>query len=297
MGQIITAFACADLNKEEKNSFQEIEWIDDIYKADIIIGNPKVYDIHPKFIQLESAGYEQYENKFACPVCNASKSFGLGISEYLICTILMSLRHMKAHMHSQDQRKWNRFDDTIQSISGSCILILGLGDLGSTFAKKAKALGAYTIGVRKSKKDCDIVDEVYTIDSLNKVLPRADIIVCTLPSTKDTRYLLNEEHFHLMKKSVLFCNVGRGDLVKRNILEKVMHEKIIQGMVLDVIENEPLDPGSSLWLDPNVIITPHVSGTFQLAKAKEIFLDIARQNVHAFIHDKPLINQISSSIQ
>lgn len=36
MGQIITAFACADLNKEEKNSFQEIEWIDDIYKADII---------------------------------------------------------------------------------------------------------------------------------------------------------------------------------------------------------------------------------------------------------------------
>ena len=100
MGQIITAFACADLNKEEKNSFQEIEWIDDIYKADIIIGNPKVYDIHPKFIQLESAGYEQYENKFACPVCNASKSFGLGISEYLICTILMSLRHMKAHMHN-----------------------------------------------------------------------------------------------------------------------------------------------------------------------------------------------------
>lgn len=80
------------------------------------------------------------------------KSFGLGISEYLICTILMSLRHMKAHMHNQDQRKWNRFDDTIQSISGSCILILGLGDLGSTFAKKAKALGAYTIGVRKSKK-------------------------------------------------------------------------------------------------------------------------------------------------
>ena len=65
-------------------------------------------------------------------------------------------------------------------------------------------------------------------------------------------------------------------------------------MVLDVIENEPLDPGSSLWLDPNVIITPHVSGTFQLVKAKEISLDIARQNVHAFIHDKPLINQISN---
>lgn len=296
MGRIITAFACTNLNEEEKASFQEIEWIDDIYKADIIIGNPKVYDIHPKFIQLESAGYEQYENKFTCPVCNASKSFGLGISEYLICTILMNLRHMKTYIHNQDQKNWNRFEDTIQSISGSCVLILGLGDLGSTFARKIKALGAYTIGVRKSKKNCDIVDEVYTIDSLNKLLPRADIIVCALPSTKDTRYLLNEEHFRLMKKSALFCNVGRGDLVKRNTLEKVMREKIIQGMILDVIEDEPLDPNSSLWLDPNVIITPHVSGTFQLAKAKEIFLDIARHNVHAFIHGKSFVNQISDSI-
>lgn len=295
MGRIVTAFACADLSKEEKASFQEIEWINDIYKADIIIGNPKIYNIFPKFIQLESAGYEQYENKFACPICNASKSFGLGISEYLICTILMSLRHMKTHMHNQNQRNWNRFEDTIQSIFGSCILILGLGDLGLTFAKKAKALGAYTIGVRKSNKDCDIVDEVYMMNSLNKLLPRADIIVCALPSTKDTRYLLNQEHFHLMKKSALFCNVGRGDLVKRSTLEKVMREKIIQGMVLDVIEDEPLDPSSSLWLDPNVIITPHVSGTFQLAKAKEIFLDIARKNVHAFIHGKPLINQVSNS--
>ena len=289
------AYACAKLTEEERASFEDLEWTNDIYKANIIIGNPAVNDIKPDFIQLESAGYEQYENKFACPICNASKSFGLGISEYLICTILMSMRHMKIHMHNQDKRCWDRFDDTIQSISGSCILILGLGDLGSTFAKKVKALGAYTIGVRRSCKPCEGVDEVYTMDKLNDLLPRADVVVCALPSNNMTRYLLKEEHFHLMKKSALFCNVGRGDLVKRTILEKVMQEKVIRAMVLDVVEEEPLDPSSSLWLDPNVILTPHISGTFQLAKAKEIFLDIARKNVHAFINKEPLINQIAKT--
>lgn len=285
-------YSCTDLSQEQRNTFSNVEWTEDIYQADIILGNPQVEDVAPKFIQLDSAGYENYTNKYDCPICNASGSFGLGISEYLICTILMSMRHMKAHMHNQDKAYWNRFDDTVSSIYGSTILILGVGNLGKTFAKKVRALGAYTIGLRKSEKPCEEVDEVYTINQLESLLPRADIIVSCLPSNEDTRYLLNESHFSKMKDSAIFVNVGRGDLVKLSILEDVMKKQMIQAMILDVVENEPLNKESSLWNNPNVIITPHISGTFQLEKAKEIFLDIARKNVSAFINNQPLLNLI-----
>ena len=72
--------------------------------------------------------------------------------------------------------------------------------------------------------------------------------------------------------------------------EQVIQENLIQGMILDVVENEPLSKDSILWDQENVILTPHISGTFELDKARDLFIDIAIKNVNAFVHGEELIN-------
>ena len=82
----------------------------------------------------------------------------------------------------------NQNRGTVDQIEGSRVLIVGLGDLGRAFAAKMKALGCYTVGIRRTeapKPDC--VDEVYTIDALDEQLPLADVVALCLPGTENTR--------------------------------------------------------------------------------------------------------------
>ena len=76
---------------------------------------------------------------------------------------------------------------SIISVEGSTILILGLGDIGGDYARKVKALGAYTIGVRRTcKEKPEYLDEQYTMDDLDRLLPRADVVamVCLLYTSR-----------------------------------------------------------------------------------------------------------------
>ena len=96
-------------------------------------------------------------------------------------------------------------------------------------------------------------------ENLNKVLPKADIVISMLPSTKYTTHLLGYEHFELMKESAIFMNFGRGDLVATDVLVQVLQEQLIAHAVLDVYEVEPLLADSPLWKLDNITLSPHFS--------------------------------------
>lgn len=73
----------------------------------------------------------------------------------------------------------------ITSISGSTVICVGIGDIGSRYAKKLKALGAYVIGIRRTKGEKpNFLDEAYTQDECKDVLSRGDVIALSLPNTK-----------------------------------------------------------------------------------------------------------------
>lgn len=115
-----------------------------VKEADVIIGRVPVeflgYARKLRLLQLDCAGSEQYtaDGLLAkdCQLCNASGSFGLAISEYLICTILMLMRNMNLYIRNQEQAYWH-MEGPVQSIYGSTVLIAGTGDLGQEFAKTA----------------------------------------------------------------------------------------------------------------------------------------------------------------
>lgn len=272
--------------------------ISEVEEADIIVGNiPRSLATHAKklkLLQLESAGSERYVGEGllpkGCILTNASGSFGLAIAEYLIGTILMQMRNLHTYVRNQDVHIW-RSELPISSIYGSTFLIAGMGDLGVEFATRIKALGGYTIGIKKHiDKKLDCLDEQYTMKDLPNLLNRADVVTLCLPSTKETRGCFKKEYYDNMKKNSILVNVGRGDILKLDeLLEAVQKEKLA-GAILDVYEKEPLLSSHPLWNEKRILMTPHISGTFELQESCNRFSNIVNHNLDAFHKHEGLWN-------
>ena len=98
----------------------------------------------------------------------------------------------------------------IISVEGSTILVLGLGDIGGDYARKVHALGAHVIGVRRTNRNKpDYLDEQHTMDDLDMLLGRADIVAMVLPGGSATNHIMDERRLRLMKKGAYLINVGR----------------------------------------------------------------------------------------
>ena len=95
-----------------------------------------------------------------------------------------------------------------------------------------------------------------------------------------------------MKKDAILLNVGRGNAIDTQALITLLKNKEIGGAALDVFEEEPLPISSELWDIDNLIITPHVSGTFANPYTFELFYEILKDNINRFKNNKPLKNVI-----
>lgn len=260
----------------------------------IIIGNPPMdkleYVKDLLLVQLSSAGVGDYANPGVLPentiLANASGAYGLAISEYMTGAVLMILKKFYLYRDNQLEGKWQD-EGEVMSIHNSTALILGAGDIGGEFAKRMKLLGAHTIGIRRTNTSkSEYLDEVKLMDSLDEVLPRADIIGMSLPSTPLTKNIMNRQRLMSLKKNAVLVNVGRGDAIDTQALCDVLESGRIAGAALDVFDPEPLPEDHRLWKIKNAFITPHVSGGFSLKETYERILRISAHNIGAVLEGK-----------
>lgn len=178
---------------------------------------------------------------------------------------MMLCRKMDLYMKNQINHEWKE-EGSVTSIWNSTTLVAGLGDIGSEYAKRMKALGSHVIGIRRNVAEKpDFIDELYTMDQLDEVLPKVDFAVFILPSTPATHHIMDERRLRLMKPGSYLINAGRGDAVDCDALNKVLREGgALAGCALDVTEPEPLPADHPLWDAPRTIITPHSAGKFHL---------------------------------
>lgn len=269
-------------------------------KVNIIVGNPRrrllPYAEKLEWLQLESAGANLYvkpgllpEN---CVMTNATGCFGLAISEYMIGAVLSMFLHLPAYLKNQDNHVWENAGP-VKSIYGSTALVIGLGDIGGEFAKRYRALGGRVIGIRRSNTDKpDYVDELYLLDQLDNLLPRADVVALSLPETPETHKLFGQEKFHRMKPGALFLNVGRGGAVDTDALCGVLNSGHLGGAVLDVTDPEPLPSDHPIWDAKNVLITPHISGGYNLQETYERVFTVITENLRRYFSGEPLKNVV-----
>jgi len=277
-----------------------------IQQAHIIIGNPPLSILKDclsknssnlQWLQLQSAGVGEYAKILPENVVltNASGAYGLAISEYMLGVLLELFKKLHLYRDNQLEAKWT-YEGQVKSIYNSTALILGVGDIGSEFAKRLKALGAYIIGIRRRDLDKpDYLDELYTMEHLNDLLPRADIVAMSLPETKLTEKIINRETLKLMKKDAVLINVGRGSAIDTDALCDALEMGQILGAALDVTDPEPLPKDHRLWKIKNAVITPHVSGGYSLQETYERILKICANNLEAYMTGNKLINVVNKS--
>jgi phosphoglycerate dehydrogenase-like enzyme len=154
-------------------------------------------------------------------------------------------------------------------------------------ARLAGAFGVTTIGLRRSVRG-DEPCEAWTNDRLFELLGWADVVVVSAPLTDETRGLFDTAAFAAMRPGSWFVNIGRGEVVDEAALIEALDSDHLGGAGLDVFATEPLPSESPLWIMPNVIITPHSSGTTDRSarRSVEIFVDNFRRRAAG----EPLVN-------
>lgn len=263
--------------------------------ADIIVGNPAPdslkYAKKLKLLQLMSAGTNGYTKEIipqGCTFACATGTYGLAISEYMLACVLQMYNHLDAYQENQKTGTWN-WEGFAKSIYGSTALIVGLGDLGGEFARRMKALGSYTIGVRRTDlTKPDYLDEIHLNEDLDDLLPRADILALSLPATPQTYHIIDERRLSLMKDDAVLVNVGRGTAIDTDALVKTLESGKLLGAALDVTDPEPLPPEHPLWKTRGAHITPHISGGGTLPETKNRLARHCAANIRAFLEGKPL---------
>ena len=245
-----------------------------------------------EWLQISWAGADNYLRpgilRDDTVLTNASGAYGLAVSEHMIAFTFALIRRLNQYARRQQEHTWSPMGDII-SVEGARVLVLGLGDIGGRYAKKMKALGAYVIGLRRTNAPKpEYADEVYTIDRLDEVLPKADIVAMALPGGDATDHIMDERRLRLMKRGAYLVNCGRGSAVDPEGLRNVLSEGHIGGAAIDVTEPEPLPSDDPLWDDERVIITPHVSGQFYLRETYELVVRICGENLYRYVRGLPL---------
>lgn len=214
-----------------------------------------------QFIQLTSAGLDRvpldYIREHGIKLFNAGGVYSAPIAEFVLSGILDFYKKKPAFWESQKAKKWNKQRDLLE-LTGKKVCIIGCGSVGKECAKRLSAFDTEIIGVDPIKIESHLFDRVVDIPCLDEILKESDIVVLTLPLTKETYHLFDEKRFACMKDQSLIVNVSRGAVVDQNALAEALTTKLL-GAVIDVFEEEPLPANSELWDLENILITPHNS--------------------------------------
>ena len=205
-------------------------------------------------------------------VTRAPGIFGPWMAEYVLGWALWGTQRMREYLDAQRERRW--IGTTMpQRLGGRTMTIVGLGDIGRTIARAARALDMRVLGVSRSGRRVPAVERVWRLAGLRRAIGQADIVVLTVPLTDETRGLIDGGALAAMRPSAWLVNVARGPVVDEPALVRALSEGRIGGAVLDVFANEPLAADHPFWGMNNVVITPHVSGPSTPAEIAPIFND------------------------
>ncbi|WP_295866552.1 D-2-hydroxyacid dehydrogenase [uncultured Oscillibacter sp.] len=239
------------------------------------------------------AGVDPYQPPFRFPegvlLTNSSGAYGVTISEHIMMVTLMLQRRMLDYAQIVRDRGWTN-DLPVRSIQGSRLTLLGTGDIGTTFAQRAKALcPASVTGVNRSGRVPDpVYDRVMPMAELDRVLPETDILVMSLPSTPETVGILSRERLALLPESAILVNVGRGSAIDQDALMDALNAGRLAGAALDVMTPEPLPADHPLWTTKNLLITPHVAGNMTLGYTCNKTVSMFCDDLENYAEGRPL---------
>ena len=213
-----------------------------------------------KYIQLTSVGYDRvpmsYVKLHNITINNAKGVYSIPMAEYAITGVMYLYKQMSSFEENRKNKCWKK-NRVLSELFDKTVCIVGCGNVGTECAKRFSAFGCRIVGVDLFPQENDFYDRIVPISKLNEELSNSDILVLTVPLTKETSHLMNQYRLRLLKREAIVVNISRGGVIDTSALVRILPH--IGGAVLDVFENEPLEIDNKLWEMDRVVITPHNS--------------------------------------
>lgn len=265
-----------------------------------------------KWVQIASAGYTQlFEhnlNTRSIRATNALGCFDVPIAEWVIAMLVNLARDMRQMVRNQDAAVWDRSAVFQREIRGLTLGLWGYGGIGRETARIAKTMGLKVhvltrngVGPRQnsyyvpgtSDPDGVLPDRVFKAGEELDFLRDLDFLVIALPLTKATDGLIGERELQALPKTAFVLNPSRGPIIQQAALLRALSENWIAGAALDTHYKYPMPPDHPLWSFPNVIFTPHISGSSLSPRFKDRLWEIFSLNLERFDKGEPLLNELT----
>jgi len=257
-----------------------------------ILENPgKLRVIGRAGVGLDNVDVEEASKK-GIIVINAPGGNTVAACELTMAMILNTARKIpEAHYSLKYNRKWERKKFMGVEIQGKILGIVGLGNVGSAVAKRAKAFGmtvkAYDPYIKKSKATDLGVELVETLDELLMV---SDIITFHTPLTRETYNMIRKEQIEKLKDGAILINCARGGIINESDLFDALKSGKVAACGIDTFENEPAVNNPLLDLG-NVYVTPHIGANSEESQAN-VSLIVSREIANV-LSNRPYKNAVN----
>ncbi len=267
-------------------------------RAEVVLGEIRAGEIPSarrlRWVHVWSSGVNRLPlgelKQAGITVSNARGQHADAVADHAFALLLALYRHIPAFVRQREQRLWEPIVAT--ELSGQRMGILGYGAIGRAIAVRARAFGQDVWAARGHPGADPLVSRMFGPErpALRELLAGCDDIVCVLPSTADTRGLLDRGMLGAIRPGARLVNVGRGDLISEADLDTALRQGHLAGAACDVLPREPLPEDSPLWTTPNLLLTPHMAGMqpHYYQRGLEIFLG----NLRRYCLSEPLENVV-----
>jgi glyoxylate reductase len=176
-------------------------------------------------------------------------------------------------------------------VHGSTLGIIGLGEIGTLVAKRARGFDMQVIYYSKKRKRQMESELDITFVPLEELLRRSDFVSIHVSLTKDSFHMIDESKIKLMKKTAFIINTSRGQVINEQHLINALRNNVIAGAGLDVYESEPISRSNPLTQFAQTVLLPHIgSATF---KTRSKMAEVAANNIVNFFNGRGIVHKIN----
>jgi phosphoglycerate dehydrogenase-like enzyme len=237
-------------------------------------------------------------------VANARGGNAIAVAEHAFALMLALAKRLIVKHRAVIEARWTPgWDPQYQSLllEGKTLTIVGLGQIGTAVARRAKAFDMRVLGVRRHvEKGGTDVDRVFAPRDLHRALKAADFVLLALPIVQDTVGMLDAKGFAVMKSGACLINVARGNLIQEAPLHAALTSGRLTGYAADVWWNYtnafpatyhfPIPSRTGIQHLPNVIATGNQAS--HTSETRATLLGMGTESLAAFMRRKPMPRQI-----
>ena len=278
-----------DLTKENE-TLERVKDADIVITNKVLITKEHMDNSKMKLICITATGTNNVDLAYAkekgIPVKNVAGYSSSSVAQVAFSMIFYFVTKLNYYKNYVDEGNWQKselfthIDAPFFELDGKRVGVIGLGDIGRNFAKKASAFGCEVVYYSTSGKNSN---SEYKRVELDELLKTSDIISIHCPLNNDTKDLLNYENMKTIKDGAILLNLGRGGIINEADLAKIIDEKEIY-CGIDVVSVEPILESNPLLKVKNkeqLLLTPHIGWASIEARTK--LISLVASNIKEFI--------------